>query len=232
MVSAVAADRSRSSTGVPSATSRPWSRIASRSQRSASSIRCVVTTTVTFRSSAERVRNFHRSIRAPGSRPVLGSSSSSTWGPCRSPLAISTRRCKSARELSRVRGGGRRAPSQPVTGRCAGQVVPRQSVEVPLMVQVFADGQLAVEAGGLERDADPARGPCGIGCTSRPQIEASAGWTGSSVVRMRNSVVLPPPLGPRRPKISPAGTSNDTPSSAGGRRRRDAGRGPQQMPSV
>jgi len=50
--------------------------------------------------------------------------------------------------------------------------------------------------------------------TSWPQIEARP-WVGAiKVERMRNSVDLPPPFGPSKPKISPCFVSKLTPESA------------------
>ena len=91
---------------------------------------------------------------------------------------------------------------------------------MPLMDEVLAHGELQVEAGALEDDAEPAAdlprlawrdrrrrpGPCRAPARAR-------------VARMRNRVVLPPPLGPRKPKTSPAATWKSTPASAGGARR-------------
>ena len=89
-----------SSAGEPSATRLPSFRMASRSQCSASSIRWVVTSTVTPSSSRRMRRYCHRSRRAPGSRPVEGSSSSSTAGEWMRPLASSTRRCMPPERVS------------------------------------------------------------------------------------------------------------------------------------
>src|SRR5208282_6107692 len=55
-----------------------------------------------------------------------------------------------------------------------------------------------------------------VGCraTSSPATCASPEVGGSSVVSMRTSVVLPAPLGPRRPNTSPRWTSKLTPFTA------------------
>src|SRR5437762_1245778 len=50
--------------------------------------------------------------------------------------------------------------------------------------------------------------------TSRPSTVAVPASGVSSVTRIRNSVVLPAPSGPMKPKSSPGRTSNETPSSA------------------
>ena len=49
---------------------------------------------------------------------------------------------------------------------------------------------------------------------SWPRMRARPPVGRMSVERIRKSVVFPPPFGPRRPKISPGSTANDTPSSA------------------
>ena len=75
---------------------------------------------------------------------------------------------------------------------------------MPLVPQVFGDGQFLVEAGGLKHDADRADGRRALArATSSPRIGSSPIASGSSVESRRNSVVLPPPLGPRKAKISP-----------------------------
>ena len=63
------AARPRTAAGVPSASMRPASRIATRSQYSASSMKCVVTTTVT-RCCASWVIRCQNSRRANGSAPL------------------------------------------------------------------------------------------------------------------------------------------------------------------
>ena len=82
-----------SSAGEPSAASRPPVMIATRSQSvSASSIACVVSSTVTPRSRRSRTRS-HVVARACGSMPAVGSSRNTTSGPAderareREPLA-------------------------------------------------------------------------------------------------------------------------------------------------
>ena len=89
--------RCRSSTlatspaGESSATRRPESITASRSQsRSASSMKCVTSTIVTPRSRIPSMRS-HASRRACGSRPVVSSSSTATLGLPTSASAIDSR---------------------------------------------------------------------------------------------------------------------------------------------
>ena len=49
---------------------------------------------------------------------------------------------------------------------------------------------------------------------SRPKIRTSPCWIGASVVSNRTTVVLPAPLGPSRPRVSPVWTSNEKSSTA------------------
>ena len=80
-----------SAAGVSRASSFPWSMIPTRSvSAAASSMSCVVRTTVTPPSRSSRTRS-HTNSRACGSRPVLGSSRKITWGACMSARAMSSR---------------------------------------------------------------------------------------------------------------------------------------------
>lgn len=51
-------------------------------------------------------------------------------------------------------------------------------------------------------------------CASSPKIRSSPCCTGASVVSTRTTVVLPAPLGPSRPIVSPGRTVNVTSSTA------------------
>ncbi len=55
---------------------------------------------------------------------------------------------------------------------------------------------------------------CGWRRTSTPKISASPSSIGSRVASIRSTVVLPAPLGPSTPKISPRRTSRSMPSTA------------------
>ena len=114
----------------------------------------------------------------------------------------------------------------------AGQVGPREAVEVPLVEEVFTDGELEIEGRRLEHHPQPPAHPGGVGGEVRPSISTVPRWAGSRVARMRNSVVFPPPLGPKKPKISPDATSKSTPASAAGCGRRTQGRGRRRQHST
>ncbi len=54
------------------------------------------------------------------------------------------------------------------------------------------------------------RSACVAPRRSQPRMRASPDWIGTRVESSRNSVLLPPPLGPRKPKISPRAIVNST----------------------
>ena len=82
-----------SSSGVPSATSRPRSTMPTRSASSSASSRyCVVRKMVMPSSSLRRRTSSHTLARLIGSSPVVGSSRNSTSGLCTSAAARSSRR--------------------------------------------------------------------------------------------------------------------------------------------
>ena len=83
-----------------------------------------------------------------------------------------------------------------------------------MQVHVLVRGQLAVEAGILKDDAEPLRTSSGFATGSRPSSAMVPLVGRSSVVSIWIVVVLPAPFGPRNAKISPAGTSNEMPSTA------------------
>ena len=205
----------------PSATSSPAFRMAIRSARSASSSRCVVSTTVTpaaiadlaqvvpqiapragiearcsvRRAAAERgpmdhaLGQFHAPPQAAGER----------FGPFAGSIAPGR-----ADRASRPAGARARRPTGrrgvPGDGRFR-----RRSVSCP--------------GWGPETRRRSARGwPARWRPRSNPRISTWPCWSGISVESRRNSVVLPPPLGPRKAKISPGR------SSGSGRRSLAAGR--------
>ena len=159
-----------------------------------------------------------------GSRPVLGSSSTSTRGSGSSALAISTRRC-SPPESVRTQSRRAIAPAHglehvldaPSSARRAGRTggrgaagSPRPSAAGRVPAAWNTTPSCAPDLARLRRTSWPPRARC-------PQVGVS------SVAMTRNSVVLPPPLGPSSAKISPGATSKQTPRSAS--RRRNGGRG-------
>ena len=78
-------------------------------------------------------------------------------------------------------------------------------------LHVLAGGQVAVEAGVLEDDAEALAGFVLVGLRDRGRRAAMVPLVGrSSVVSILMVVVLPAPLGPRKAKISPSATSKET----------------------
>ena len=80
--------------------------------------------------------------------------------------------------------------------------------------QVLLDAEIAVEreASGHVADARPQRPESPDDVLAEDVADPRSGM--SSVARIRNSVVLPAPSGPMKPKSSPACTAHDTSSSA------------------
>ena len=75
---------------------------------------------------------------------------------------------------------------------------------MPLVAQVLGHGQFLVEAGGLKHDADRRADRRRLPAQVEAQdLDVALLAVGISVESRRNSVVLPPPLGPRKAKISP-----------------------------
>ncbi len=83
--------QARSSEGVPWARILPASKMATRSQYSASTMKCVVTITVTPCAASDVIR-CQNSRRASGSTPLVGSSRKRIAGSCTRATAMA-RRC-------------------------------------------------------------------------------------------------------------------------------------------
>ena len=87
----------------------------------------------------------------------------------------------------------------------------RHVIEHAVNLHVFPRRQFAVEAWILEDDAKAfARPRSGCFCGSSPSSSMAPLVGCSSVVSILMVVVFPAPLGPRKAKISPAATSNET----------------------
>ena len=200
--------------GVSWATRRPPCRTATWSaSRSASSMYWVVSSTLA--PPATRARTWsHRSWRARGSRPVVGSSRNTTCGPPTSVMARSSLRrmppdscwpclrTASARPKRSTRSAVRRRPSR--RGRWNRSAMRRRfSVTV---------------SSGSTAESWPVtpisrRTACGSRATSWPRTRAVPPSAGSSVARIETVVVLPAPLGPSSAVTVPAGTVRSRPSS-------------------
>ena len=194
----------RSSAGVPWASTLPLSRIAARSQYSASAMKWVVTITVTP-PAASAVMRCQNSRRAKGSAPLVGSSRKRISGRCRRAAAMA-RRCLNPPGSCAL---GRRTKGSSLNWLKAHAIrsrflSPLKAVGAREEIQVLADRQLSVERKLLRDVAQmlPGRGARSWR-TSTPAIVKVPAEAGKSPQSMRNVVVLPAPFGPSRPKISP-----------------------------
>ena len=117
---------------------------------------------------ADLLKYCHRSLRAPGSRPVDGSSSNNSRGRCSMPLANSTRRRRPPESFStrsRLRSA-RPSRVEHFVGPSA-QLAAAQAVQPAVMDDVFQHGELLVDAGRLKDDAELRANRVGSGCASR-----------------------------------------------------------------
>ena len=90
----------------------------------------------------------------------------------------------------------------------------RDVVEHAVQVHVLVGGQLVIEAGVLEHDAEAPADLQRDCAGSRPSIVMEPLVGRRSVVSICMVVVLPAPFGPRKAKISPGRTSNEMPPTA------------------
>ena len=205
------APRSRSSSTVPDATSRPSLMIATAShRRSTSSSWCEENTTGT--PVAARSASTPLSTSTP-----TGQGRRTARRARRAGVAHERRRQLHAllvaerQRLDAVSGAvGQPEPLDPRVGRAAGRgrvhaVQPREEDEL------VTHAHLRVQPALLRQvaDARAARRPTGT-----PSKTTSPRSAASTPRMIRIVVVLPAPLGPTKPNIWPAPTVNDTPSSA------------------
>ena len=163
---------------------------------------------VTARTSTGRGATAGRGRRSarPGTAP-WGSASARA----RSPAGVSCRRRTPARGRPRVRSG-RHARAR---RRSARDVCARHAVDLAVKHEVLARGKAVIQGGVLKDDADLAAALSRLTRDVVPADDGVARRSGLSRVQsIEIVVVLPAPLGPRKPKISPRGTSNETPSTA------------------
>ena len=80
--------------------------------------------------------------------------------------------------------------------------------------QVLAAGEVRVDGGVLTGEPDAPRTACGLAHDVAPSTSARPASGCRIVASMRTAVVLPAPLGPRRPKTVPSSTSRSMPSRA------------------
>ena len=152
----------------------------------------------------ERVDLLPELAPACGSTPAVGSSSSSSCGSCRMQAA-SARRCFQPPE-SWPASWRPRAPrpsrSSAALDRLAAlrhRVDPRDEVEVLAHAQVLPEAEALGHVADLALDRRAPRS----GCRGRGRCRCPPSGV-SRPQSMRMVVVLPLPLGPRKPKISPS----------------------------
>ena len=200
---------------MPLAITLPWSmtRIVSASW-SASSRYCVVSSTVAPSATSSPMTS-HVSSRPRGSRPVVGSSSSTTAGSATSAPARSSRL--------------RMPPEYVLAGRVAASVSRKRSISSvaralasvlfmpysrPTMYRFSKPVRFSSTAAYWPDSPIDLRTLSGSASTSCPATHARPESGRSNVVRMRTAVVLPAPFGPSSPSTVPVGISRSMPSSA------------------
>ena len=196
-----------SSSGVPCATVRPWSRTTmSSDSRSASSRYCVVRMTVV--PSRTRSRSWsQRPLRLFGSRPVVGSSRKSTLGrPTRLAARSRRRRMPPEKVFTSVSAASTRSScsrSSPARWRASplGRPYSRPTIS-RLNRPVRRPSTVASWAATPMRR----RTWSASSTTSKPATDPEPSVGTARVVRMRIAVVLPAPLWPRRPSTVPGAT--------------------------
>ena len=193
----------RMSVSRPVVTSRPRARMATRLQSASASLStCELKKTVQPRSRSRRM-SARTSRRPSGSRPDIGSSRITSSGSLMSAWAMPTR-C--SMPLENLRSCSRRSPrdpdfvEQPARARPAvGGAVAEQPGEV---LEQLLGRQVVVEVRVLGQVADAVpdrrdRRAAGRAAPRWPEVGNTSCISSFSVV------VLPAPLGPRKPKTSP-----------------------------
>ena len=201
---------STSSAGVPVATTRPAATTASRSQsRSASSMKCVTSTTVVPRA---RMRSTSSQVerRAAGSSPVVISSRKTTCGSFTRARATSRRwRCPPDR-LPKAAFSLASSPQSCMTERHGGPPAwkDEKSASASPTRRRWGSEDSCSWAPVRWRRADAWLVGSRPSTSTRPASGVRSPCTHST------EVVFPAPFGPRIPKISPWCTSNETSATA------------------
>ena len=129
------------------------------------------------------------------------------------------RRPSSSRPAKTPRCADRRSAARPSVAnsasmRCSSARAGK-AVQRAVIADVLARGQARVEAARIRQHADAAAHRVAVGDDVETVDARACRRPGStSVAIIRNSVVLPAPLGPSRPVIAPSGASNVTPRTA------------------
>ena len=210
--------------------SLPPSRIAARSQYSASAMKWVVTITVTP-VEASAVILCQNSRRAKGSAPLVGSSRKRISGRWRRAAAMA-RRCLYPPGNWAL--GNRSKGFEPELPHSPRDPIPfpfaSKAVRSCEEIQVLCHRQLPIER-KLLRDVTQCAGELRPGArrTSTPATSQPPPEAGKSPHSMRKVVVLPAPFGPSSPNISPRLTLKLTWLTATNRRSSDRDREPRSL---
>ena len=193
--------------GESMASSRPWLMMATRRQISVASARMCVLSSTAWSSPKARMTS-RVSWIWPGSSPAVGSSSSSTSGVAEQRLGQPQALAVALGELvdlvteHRLQMAGRRDPLE--LGADGGA---RHALHLGHEAQVRRDVERVVEGRALGQVADAPRRLDVLRwpCRSRPPVTRPDVAAVKPAI-MRIVVVLPAPLGPRKPTISPGST--------------------------
>ena len=199
----------------PRAITRPWSiTTMSSASRSASSRYWVVSRRVAPSSTSDS-RTSQSSLRARGSRPVVGSSRNSTSGRATSVAARSRRRRMPPEYVltRRPPASARANCSSSSSARARATARPRWW-SWPIITRFSRPVSRASTVASWAARPSTWRAAWGSASTSMPETRAEPASGTLSVVSTRTAVVLPAPLGPSRPHTVPRGTSKLTPSRA------------------
>ena len=187
---------------------RPSRMSSSRSQWPASSITWLETSRLVPPSASSR-NIAHRSRRRTGSRPTVGSSSTSSCGSFRSAVASETRARWPPESRSTTRSANSRQPDRRDHGLHPRGRRPEHAARSSAGSRAPRGRRTPTAPASRSRRArrragDPAGSPRTV------TLPDATIWT-PTIARM--SVDLPQPLGPSRPVTAPAATSRETPRS-------------------
>ena len=190
-----------SAVGESSATMRPWSMIPTRSASSSASSRyCVVRKIVTPACAFSWRTSSHTRVRLTGSRPVVGSSRNSTSGLCTRAAARSRRRFMPPEYVAIRRSRASPSSMSPARSRTRRSASPRSSPNRRAWSR-SSSRPLCWSSSAASCSATPMRSRTASGSvvTSWPATTARPAVGVSRVHSIRTVVVLPAPLGPRKP---------------------------------
>ena len=146
-------------------------------------------------------RNTSLISRAPrGSRPTIGSSTSTAFGRCRNAALITSRCFMPCEKLST--SSSCHFPSSKISSISLMRVVDValvHAVEPGVEAEELARGQLLVDERAIGDEAERRLRRLGFGCEVVTVDEDAAGVGFSRPAIIRMVVVLPAPFGPRKP---------------------------------